>query len=66
MTCEIDVYAFAISCVEILMKGDVPWGLQEDGEVRQLVLRKYMSHCMRVFHPLTSRQAITLVPSFLG
>ena len=33
-----DVYAFAICCVEILNKGDLPWPLLDDETVRHLVL----------------------------
>ena len=33
-----DVYAFAICCVEILNKGDLPWPLCDDETVRHLVL----------------------------
>ncbi len=38
MTREIDVYAYAITCVEILAKGGLPWPLQDDEAVRHLVL----------------------------
>ncbi|KAA1467039.1 WD40 repeat-like protein [Dentipellis sp. KUC8613] len=40
MTREIDVYAYAITCVEILSKGGLPWPLQDDEAVRHLVLVK--------------------------
>ena len=33
-----DVYAFAICCVEILDKGRLPWPLLDDDAVRRLVL----------------------------
>ena len=36
-----DVYAFAICCVEILNKGALPWPLQDDEAVRHLVLSAF-------------------------
>ena len=36
-----DVYAFAICCVEILNKGDLPWPLLDDETVRHLVLSAF-------------------------
>ena len=33
-----DVYAFAICCIEILNKGGLPWPLLDDEAVRHLVL----------------------------
>lgn len=38
LTQEIDVYAFAICCVEILSKGSLPWPLADDDAVRHFVL----------------------------
>ncbi|KAI0049057.1 hypothetical protein FA95DRAFT_1538888 [Auriscalpium vulgare] len=38
LTPEIDVYAFAICCVEILTKGALPWPLMDDDAVRHLVI----------------------------
>ncbi|THG99343.1 hypothetical protein EW026_g2979 [Hermanssonia centrifuga] len=38
LTQQIDIYAFAVSCVEILAKGGVPWHLVDDATVRHLVL----------------------------
>ena len=38
LTQQIDVYAFAILCVEILTKGGVPWALADDNAVRHFVL----------------------------
>ena len=36
-----DVYAFAICCVEILTKGSLPWPLLDDEAVRHLVLSTF-------------------------
>ena len=38
LTAEMDVYAFAICCIEILSMGRMPWPLQDDEAVRHLVL----------------------------
>lgn len=38
LTPEIDVYAFAICCVEIVSKGCLPWPLADDDAVRYFVL----------------------------
>lgn len=35
---SMDVYAFAICCVEILSKGGLPWPLLDDEAIRHLVL----------------------------
>lgn len=43
LTAEMDVYAFAISCIEILTMGRVPWPLMDDSAVRHFVLRAYFS-----------------------
>lgn len=40
LTHEIDVYAFAITCVELLTKGALPWPLADDDAVRYFVLRE--------------------------
>ena len=37
LTQQVDVYAFAMSCVEILTKGMVPWPLADDDAVRHFV-----------------------------
>lgn len=36
-----DVYAFAMCCVEILNKGNLPWPLLDDDAVRSIVLRSH-------------------------
>jgi serine/threonine protein kinase len=38
-----DVYAFAICCIEILTKGGLPWPLLDDDAVRHLVLSVFIS-----------------------
>ena len=44
LTQEIDVYAFAITVVELLTKGALPWPMTDDDAVRHFVLRKWHSH----------------------
>ena len=39
---EIDIYAFAICCGEILTMGALPWPLMDDDAVRRLVLSGYL------------------------
>ena len=36
-----DIYAFAMCCVEILTNGSSPWPLLDDGAVRHLVLSAF-------------------------
>jgi len=36
-----DIYAFAMCCVEILTKGSLPWPLLDDEAVRHLVLSAF-------------------------
>ena len=38
LTAAMDVYAFAICCIEILSMGRMPWPLFDDEVVRHLVL----------------------------
>jgi serine/threonine protein kinase len=47
LTPAIDVYAFAISCIEILTKGDLPWSHMDDDSVRYFSLSKlsYSQKC---------------------
>ena len=40
LTQQIDVYAFAITVVELLTKGALPWPMADDDAVRHFVLRK--------------------------
>ncbi|KAH9011512.1 kinase-like domain-containing protein, partial [Lactarius hengduanensis] len=42
LTPEMDVYAFAICCVEILTMGALPWPLMDDDAVRHFVLNENM------------------------
>ncbi|CDO74643.1 hypothetical protein BN946_scf184944.g2 [Trametes cinnabarina] len=42
LTQEVDVYAFAITCVEIMTKGAIPWPMADDDAVRHFVLRENM------------------------
>lgn len=38
---QVDVYAFAVCCIEILTKGGMPWPLVDDDAVRHLVLSAF-------------------------
>jgi len=38
LTSEMDVYAFALCCVEVLTMGALPWPLMDDNAVRHFVL----------------------------
>jgi serine/threonine protein kinase len=58
LTPEMDVYAFAICCVEILTNGALPWPLMDDDAVRHLVLSK----CLCI---LALRVDLTLLPTTL-
>ncbi|KAH9848357.1 hypothetical protein C2E23DRAFT_889200 [Lenzites betulinus] len=40
LTRPIDVYAFAITCTEVLTKGGLPWAMQDDSAVRDLVIKE--------------------------
>ncbi|KAI0070864.1 hypothetical protein K474DRAFT_1607894 [Panus rudis PR-1116 ss-1] len=42
LTQQVDVYAFAILCVEILTKGGLPWPMADDDAVRHFVLKENM------------------------
>jgi serine/threonine protein kinase len=66
MTPEVDVYAFAIVCVEILTNGDLPWAMLDDQAVQQIVLRKGTLDFRDILPVLTipSRQATTSAPKF--
>ncbi|KAI0653255.1 kinase-like domain-containing protein [Cubamyces menziesii] len=39
-TAQSDVYAFAITCYEVLSKGALPWSMADDGSVRYFVLQE--------------------------
>ena len=49
LTPEMDVYAFAICCWEILAMGALPWMFMDDDAVRHLVLSGYPLLLARVF-----------------
>lgn len=38
LTMEMDIYAYAISCVEILTMGELPWGRIDDAVLIRFVL----------------------------
>ncbi|KAF9462806.1 hypothetical protein BDZ94DRAFT_1260375 [Collybia nuda] len=40
LTAEMDVYAYAILCIEILTMGRMPWALMDDEAVRHFVLKE--------------------------
>ena len=51
LTPEMDVYAFAICCWEVLTMGALPWPLMDDSAVRHFVLSGYqpLRHSFRSF-----------------
>ncbi|THH14319.1 hypothetical protein EW146_g5999 [Bondarzewia mesenterica] len=55
LTQQIDVYAFAIVCVEILTRGNLPWPMMDDEAVRRFVLVENMRPSLPLFH-LTGSQ----------
>ncbi|CCM05813.1 uncharacterized protein FIBRA_08047 [Fibroporia radiculosa] len=42
MTQQMDVYAFAMCCIEVITKGALPWQLADDDAVRHFVLKENM------------------------
>ncbi|KAF8999841.1 hypothetical protein BDQ17DRAFT_1360497 [Cyathus striatus] len=40
LTSAVDIYAYAISCIEVLSFGQLPWPLSDDDAVRYLVLKE--------------------------
>ncbi|EKM52507.1 uncharacterized protein PHACADRAFT_211755 [Phanerochaete carnosa HHB-10118-sp] len=40
LTHEVDIYAFAVSCYEILTKGEVPWPNANDSSIRHFILNQ--------------------------
>ncbi|KAH9926665.1 uncharacterized protein BXZ73DRAFT_78744 [Epithele typhae] len=42
LTQAVDLYAFAITCVELLTKGALPWSMADDDAVRYFVLHENM------------------------
>ncbi|KAH9886504.1 hypothetical protein C8Q73DRAFT_658100 [Cubamyces lactineus] len=54
LTRQVDVYAFAITCVEILNKGALPWPAADDATVRHFVLdedKRPEPHLQRAWTP---------------
>jgi abelson tyrosine-protein kinase 1 len=60
LTPEMDVYAFAICCVEILTKGALPWPLMDDNAVRHFVQSEYF----HVFLPYISNLLFSISSSY--
>lgn len=61
---QMDIYSFAMSCMEVLTKGSVPWFILDDDSVRHLVLRK--STVVGQFENVTNCHiGITSVRTFL-
>ena len=50
LTRQVDVYAFAITCVEILNKGALPWPAADDATVRHFVLGTLIPIVRLSFH----------------
>lgn len=50
LTPAMDVYAYSICCIEILLMGRMPWPLSSDDDVRRFVLGK--CHDSRSFYLL--------------
>ncbi|KAI0640836.1 hypothetical protein C8Q79DRAFT_920613 [Trametes meyenii] len=74
LTQQVDVYAFAITCVELLTKGALPWPMADDNAVRHFVLnenmrpepphqRAWSSQLSEILHMCWNRDP-TLRPSF--
>ncbi|EED84640.1 predicted protein [Postia placenta Mad-698-R] len=42
LTQQVDVYAFAMCCIEVLVKGSIPWPYADDDAVRHFVLKENM------------------------
>ncbi|EDQ99542.1 uncharacterized protein LACBIDRAFT_147030, partial [Laccaria bicolor S238N-H82] len=60
LTAEMDVYAFAICCIEILSMGRMPWPLQDDEFVRHLVLGAPHHHDSRFTNPLRVQELLRI------
>lgn len=54
LTRQVDVYAFAMVCVEILTKGALPWPMMDDEAVRRSVLRKSALFLKSYLSPMPS------------
>ena len=55
LTQQIDVYAFAICCIEVLTKGGLPWPLADDDAVRHFVLSTLHRYCRHTLADIASR-----------
>jgi hypothetical protein len=53
LTLEMDVYAFAICCWEILKMGALPYTPMDDDTVRHLVLCRYPFACVFLVEIIT-------------
>jgi hypothetical protein len=42
-TTATDVYAFAMTCIEILSRGDIPWRFADDTSIMRFVLGECVS-----------------------
>jgi hypothetical protein len=45
LTWQIDAYSFGIYCIEILMKGGIPWPLNDGDTIRHFVLGTPVPRC---------------------
>ncbi|KAI0753878.1 hypothetical protein C8Q74DRAFT_1307834 [Fomes fomentarius] len=61
LTQEIDVYAFAITVVELLTKGALPWPMADDDAVRHFVLRENMRPEPPLMQRVWSQQLIDIL-----
>ncbi|KAG6826645.1 hypothetical protein H0H92_014990 [Tricholoma furcatifolium] len=74
LTKKVDVYAFSMTCVEILSMGSIPWPTLTDDDVRQVVLDENgrppypenLAHTLKVEHLLRAawHQSPSERPSF--
>ncbi|KAF7799186.1 hypothetical protein EIP86_010417 [Pleurotus ostreatoroseus] len=65
LTQATDVYAFAMSCIEILHKGSSPWPLAaDDGDVRRFVLESDMRPEVPMLCPWSHNLALTIRASW--
>lgn len=48
LTPAVDVYAYAISCVEVLNMGQMPWSLVDDNAIQFIVLSAFDAYITQV------------------
>lgn len=60
LTQEMDVYAFAISCIEILTKGDLPWPHMDDDSVRYFSLKENLRPEIPAAYPWSKALALVI------